>query len=37
MSFIEKILNDTKYGIDGFGGLIINGIMMYGFPRKDQK
>ncbi len=34
---IEKILNDTKYGIDGFGGLIINGIMMYGFPRKDQK
>ncbi len=33
---IEKILNDTKYGSDGFGGLIINGIMMYGFPRKEQ-
>lgn len=32
---LEKILNDTEYGSDGFGGLIINGIMMYGFPRKE--
>ena len=32
---IEKILNDTNYGSKGFGGIIINGIMKYGFPRKE--
>ncbi len=33
---IEKILNDTNYGSKGFGGIIISGIMKYGFPRKEE-
>lgn len=32
---IEKILNKTHYGKKGFGGLIIKGTMLKGFPRKE--
>ena len=32
---IEELLNKTKYGKDGIGGLIINGTMYKGYPRKE--
>ena len=28
-----ELLNKTKYGIDGMGGIISNGVMYVGFPR----
>lgn len=28
-----KLLNKTKYGHDGMGGLIVNGLMYVGYPR----
>lgn len=33
---IEKLLAKTKYGSDGIGGIIINGMMHTGYPRKDK-
>ena len=33
---IEKTLAKTKYGSDGMGGIIINGMMNTGYPRKDK-
>lgn len=32
---IEKTLAKTKYGSEGMGGIIINGMMNTGYPRKD--
>ena len=32
---IEELLNKTKYGKNGIGGLIINGMMKTGYPRKE--
>ena len=32
---IQKILAKTKYGSEGMGGIIINGMMNTGYPRKD--
>ena len=33
---IEELLSKTKYGSDGIGGIIINGMMHTGYPRKDK-
>ncbi len=33
---IINILKKTKCGSDGFGGVITNGMMFVGFPRKDD-
>lgn len=33
---ILSILEKTKCGSDGFGGVITNGVMFVGFPRKDN-
>lgn len=33
---IEEILNKTEYGSSGFGGIITNGMMISGFPRKEE-
>ena len=30
---IKKLLSKTKYGSDGIGGLISNGMMYIGYPR----
>ena len=30
---LVKILEKTKYGSDGLGGIITNGLMYVGFPR----
>ena len=30
---LKKVINKTKYGSDGMGGLITNGTMYVGFPR----
>ena len=30
---IEEILNKTKYGPDGIGGIITNGTMISGYPK----
>lgn len=30
---LKDILNKTKYGSDGMGGIITNGLMYVGFPR----
>ena len=31
---LESIISKTNYKFDGIGGIKINGVMMYGFPRK---
>ena len=31
-----SVLNKTKYGSDGIGGIITNGTMYVGFPRENQ-
>ncbi len=33
---LEKVLDETEYGCDGFGGIIINGTLLMGYPRKDK-
>lgn len=33
---LEKILKSTKYGFDGFGGIVTYGKLMRGIPRKDS-
>ena len=30
---VKKLLEKTKYGKDGMGGLIVNGFMYVGYPR----
>ena len=32
---LEDLLNKTKYGKDGIGGLNVCGMMIKGYPRKD--
>ena len=33
---LDEILNKTKYGPDGIGGIESNGVMLVGRPRKDK-
>ncbi len=32
---IEKVLSLTKYGSRGYGGVVTNGTLIYGYPRKE--
>ena len=36
MCDVEKTVSLTKYGSNGYGGVIVNGTLIYGYPRKDQ-
>lgn len=33
---IEEVLNKTEYGSSGYGGIITNGMMVCGYPRKED-
>lgn len=33
---IEEVLSKTEYGSAGYGGLITNGMLLQGYPRKDK-
>ena len=33
---VEQIINKTEYGSAGFGGIITNGTLLYGYPRKEK-
>lgn len=33
---IEEVLSKTEYGSAGYGGLITNGMLLKGYPRKDK-
>jgi len=33
---LKKLLEKTKYGKDGIGGLVVNGIMDVGYPRNGE-
>lgn len=33
---IEEVLSKTEYGSAGFGGIITNGMLLEGYPRKDK-
>lgn len=33
---LEDMLSKTKYGHEGIGGLILNGTMLKGYPRKEE-
>ena len=33
---IEELLSKTEYGSSGYGGIITNGMMICGYPRKEE-
>ena len=33
---IEEVLDKTEYGSAGYGGIVTNGVLTYGYPRKEK-